>query len=148
MRRLVREDAIPPNLETPHLDYGLFLLSQLLEAQDKTLKDFNLPTYQHNWTRKEGSAAYRAELRYNTDTESEAFERTFAQLNTDQRYCFEVITSTIHTDPTKAQFFLQGPAGTVKTFLYRCICSYYRSHSDMVLCVASSGIAALLLPDG
>ncbi|POS83963.1 hypothetical protein EPUL_005244 [Erysiphe pulchra] len=44
-------------------------------------------------------------------------------------------------------FFVQGPAGTGKTFLYKTLCSYYRSQCKIVLCVASSGISALL-PNG
>ena len=45
-------------------------------------------------------------------------------------------------------FFLSGPAGTGKTFVYKTIC--YRCHLEgwIVLCVASSGIMALLLPGG
>ena len=43
---------------------------------------------------------------------------------------------------------MQGPAGTGKTFLYKLLCSYFRSKGKIVLCVASSGIAALLLPGG
>ena len=47
-----------------------------------------------------------------------------------------------------SHFFIQGPAGTGKTFLYKCLCSYYRGQGKIVLYVASSGIAALLLPCG
>ena len=72
----------------------------------------------------------------------------YDQLNPDQRSCFDVIVTAIETDPRNAHFFLQGPAGTGKTFLYRCLCHHYRSQSKVVLCIASSGIAALLLPGG
>jgi hypothetical protein len=43
---------------------------------------------------------------------------------------------------------LQGPVGTGKTFAYNTLCNYYRGLGKIVLCVASSGIAALLLPGG
>ena len=72
----------------------------------------------------------------------------YDQLNTDQRSCFDVIVTAIEADPKNAHFFLQGPAGTGKTFLYRCLCHHYRSQSKVVLYVASSGITALLLPGG
>ncbi|CAN1179608.1 ATP-dependent DNA helicase PIF1 [Linum perenne] len=42
----------------------------------------------------------------------------------------------------------QGHGGTSKTFLYNCIISKIRSEGKIVLVVASSGIAATLLPDG
>ena len=43
---------------------------------------------------------------------------------------------------------MQGPGGIGKTFLWRGLCSYLRAQSKIVLCVASSGIAALLLEGG
>jgi len=45
-------------------------------------------------------------------------------------------------------FFLYGPGGTGKTFVYKTIISKLRSEKRIVLPVASSGIAALLLPGG
>ncbi|CAN1189510.1 ATP-dependent DNA helicase PIF1 [Linum perenne] len=45
-------------------------------------------------------------------------------------------------------FFLHGHGGTGKTFLYNCIISRVRSTGGITLVVASSGIAATLLPDG
>lgn len=43
---------------------------------------------------------------------------------------------------------MQGPAGTRKTFLYKCLCYYYRGQGTIVLWVASSRMAALLIPGG
>ena len=43
---------------------------------------------------------------------------------------------------------MQGLGGTGKTFLYKTLYHYYRGQGKVVLCVASTGIAALLLPDG
>ncbi|CAN1797447.1 ATP-dependent DNA helicase PIF1 [Linum perenne] len=45
-------------------------------------------------------------------------------------------------------FFVHGHGGTGKTFLYNCIISKVRSTGGIALVVASSGIAATLLPDG
>jgi len=52
------------------------------------------------------------------------------------------------TDISNSRFFIQGPIGTGKTFLYKCLCYFYRAQRKIVLCMASSGIAALLLPGG
>jgi hypothetical protein len=71
-----------------------------------------------------------------------------AQLNSDQLSCFQTIVTAIAVDLQTAHFYLQGPGGTGKTFLYKTICYYYRSWGKIVLCIASTGIAALLLPDG
>ncbi|CAI0552758.1 unnamed protein product [Linum tenue] len=45
-------------------------------------------------------------------------------------------------------FFLYGHGGTGKTYLYNTIVAKLRSQQKIVLVVASSGIAATLLPDG
>lgn len=52
------------------------------------------------------------------------------------------------TDPEHAHFFLQSAGGTDKTFLYRTLCNYFCAQGKIVLCVASSGIIAELLPGG
>ncbi len=50
--------------------------------------------------------------------------------------------------PESAHFFLEGAGGNRKSFLYRTICSYYHSKHFQGLCMASTGIASLLLPGG
>jgi ATP-dependent DNA helicase PIF1 len=45
-------------------------------------------------------------------------------------------------------FFLHGYGGTGKTYMWRTLASYLRSQKNIVLTVASSGIASLLLPGG
>jgi PIF1-like helicase len=47
-----------------------------------------------------------------------------------------------------AYFFLQGYAGTGKTFFYKAICNHFRAKGKIIICVALSGIAALFLPGG
>lgn len=45
-------------------------------------------------------------------------------------------------------FFVDGLGGTRKTFLYKLLLSHVRSQGKIALAVASSGLAALLLPGG
>ncbi|POG63370.1 DNA helicase Pif1 like protein, partial [Rhizophagus irregularis DAOM 181602=DAOM 197198] len=45
-------------------------------------------------------------------------------------------------------FFIDGFAGTGKTFLYNTLLATIRLHGDIAIAVASSGIAALLLSGG
>jgi hypothetical protein len=59
-----------------------------------------------------------------------------------------IIASIEDIQENNSCFFLQGPAGTDKTFVYTTICNYFRSTKKIVLCAASSGTAALLLPGG
>lgn len=45
-------------------------------------------------------------------------------------------------------FFVDGPGGTGKTFVYSIMLAHVRSQGQIALAVASSGIAALLLKGG
>ena len=45
-------------------------------------------------------------------------------------------------------FFLYGFGGTGKTFIWRTIASSLRAENQIIIIVASSGIASLLLPGG
>ena len=45
-------------------------------------------------------------------------------------------------------YFLYGQDGTGKTFMWRILCACFRSKGEIVLPVALSGIAPLLLPKG
>ena len=87
-------------------------------------------------------------LTYDTNSKLKEFQSRKAQLNSDQLCCFENITQKITQDHTHAHFFLQGSGRTGKIFLYHTLCNFYHSQGKVVLCVASSGVAALLLPRG
>jgi ATP-dependent DNA helicase PIF1 len=50
--------------------------------------------------------------------------------------------------PEGGVFFLHGYGGTGKTFMWQTLASALRSKGEIVLTVASSGIASLLLPGG
>ena len=51
-------------------------------------------------------------------------------------------------DNSGKSFFLHGPGGTGKTYLYNTLCYHLHGQRKIVVCVASSGIAALLLIGG
>jgi hypothetical protein len=69
------------------------------------------------------------------------------KLNERQCAAFDIIIHSIQNNDPKL-FFLNGPAGTGKTFLYNTITHYLRGQGKIVLCVASSGIASQLLLEG
>ena len=71
-------------------------------------------------------------------------------LNKEQQAIFDdVVESVVNHSPSfKNVFYVDGPAGSGKTFLYRKLIHYLRSKGLIVLIVAVSGIAALLLPGG
>ena len=72
-------------------------------------------------------------------------------LNTDQRLIFETIIKAINGEIEQKLFFVDGPGGTGKTYLYNMILAYVRSTNGLngiAIAVASSGIAALLMSGG
>jgi len=58
------EVGIPPEIDNPHLDYGLYLLQKLLTNHGKCLSDFGMPEPIHDWDRSGGNPLLTAELAY------------------------------------------------------------------------------------
>ena len=144
-----RDRGIKPPEEDIH-DYGLYLINQLLLQAGKSLQDWDcMPQVVQNWgTLLQNLNPLIAEQRdYNPQEQANLAEQQIANLNPDQHSAFNKITSAI-TNRTGEIFFLQGPGGTGKTYLYNTLCYHLHSQGKIVLCVASSGIAALLLKGG
>ena len=71
----------------------------------------------------------------------------YMSLNKEQRTGFD---ETIrHVIDRKSQvFFIDGPGGTGKTFLYKALLAKVRSEGMIAIATATLGIAASLLPGG
>jgi len=138
---------IPDDLQNLHLDYGLFLISEHLAAGRKTLEECGLPQPVVEWKVQVENPLIAEELSYNLQESAQDLQAMVGSLNLEQRNVYDTILNSME-DSLATQYFLQGPAGTGKTFLYRCICGTLRAQGKIVLCVASSGIAAQLLPGG
>ncbi|XP_029152436.1 uncharacterized protein [Arachis hypogaea] len=69
------------------------------------------------------------------------------RLNHDQSTAFRCIMNTVDQRESGV-FFIDGPGGVGKTFLYRAIIADLRRKGHILLVTASSGIAATLLPGG
>jgi ATP-dependent DNA helicase PIF1 len=70
-------------------------------------------------------------------------------LNQHQRSIFDNVIDAVHDPrPFDKTFFVDGLGGASKTFLYGCLLRRVRSTGDIVLLMASFGIAALLLEGG
>ncbi|XP_074288893.1 uncharacterized protein LOC141614038 [Silene latifolia] len=68
-------------------------------------------------------------------------------LNEEQRPAYDTIDRRV-TENGTGSFFLDGPGGTGKTFLYTTLLANLRARGLICLAVASSGIAAANLPGG
>ncbi|XP_075091590.1 uncharacterized protein LOC107811852 [Nicotiana tabacum] len=87
------------------------------------------------------------ELRYNKRALANEHQQLVKNLTDEQMSVYEKIIREVNEDKG-GFFFLYGFGGTCKTFLWRTLSSAIKSRGDIVLTVASSGIASLLLPGG
>ena len=140
-----------PNPTIPRVhDFGLFLLNRLLYESGYSLEDFpKMPLCHDNWNQITDNYLITEQLTYDVDTELKSFEEHIANIRSvpEQMDAYQRITDSVLSSHGAA-FFLSGPAGTGKTYVYKTVCHRLRSYAKIVLCVASSGIAALLLPGG
>ena len=68
-------------------------------------------------------------------------------LNKEQRTAYDEILAS--TDSKKGEiFFVDGPGGTGKTFLYRALLATVRGLGKIALATATSGVAASIMPGG
>ena len=135
-------------IDRPDRDYGLYLISRELAHEERSLDQFKLPPFANEWDHEQGNPLIRLELDYDPQSLAESASARESCLYDDQRFASDSIIRHMESDPTNSIFFLHGPGGTGKTFLYVALCERLRSERKIVLCVASTGIAALLLPGG
>ncbi|RYQ82675.1 ATP-dependent DNA helicase PIF1-like [Arachis ipaensis] len=87
------------------------------------------------------------ELQYDTVYLTREHDANVLKLNEEQRVVYDKIIDCV-SNKRHGFFFVYGFGGTGKTFLYRVLSNRLRSEKKIVINVASSGIASLLLPGG
>ncbi|XP_021991140.1 uncharacterized protein LOC110887887 [Helianthus annuus] len=120
-------------------------LSSHLQSMGKDLADYDLPTIENEHTPLDVT---------DHDTQEElnividpAHLHAQYSLNSDQRNVFDVVMHYV-THGVPAVFFIDGPGGTGKTFLYKALLAEVRSRGLIALATASSGVAANNMPGG
>ncbi|KAL5713608.1 DNA helicase [Ranunculus cassubicifolius] len=76
--------------------------------------------------------------------------RLHENLNPDQHLAFTAILSAgdDRTGCGPRVFFIDGPGGSGKTYLYRALLAHFRQRGQIALATASSGLAAIMMPGG
>jgi ATP-dependent DNA helicase PIF1 len=68
-------------------------------------------------------------------------------LNEKQRVAYDKIMSVVDTDQGRL-FFVDGPSGTVKAYLYRVLLAMLRNQGKIVVATATSSVVASIMPGG
>ncbi|XP_020696595.2 uncharacterized protein LOC110109740 [Dendrobium catenatum] len=68
-------------------------------------------------------------------------------LNIDQRNAYQEIINRVDKKQS-GMFFIDGPGGTGKTYLYRALLATLRNNGHLAIATATSGVAASILPGG
>jgi hypothetical protein len=112
------------------------------------LADFNLPIPAADAMErlKPGNALLQEEQNYPAAELERTVQGGEANLTQSQRAVTDAVMNSVEHVPKL--FFLQGPAGTGKTFVENYLLAKVLAAGKIALAVASSGIAALLLQGG
>lgn len=150
-RRQARNPGLEMSMEEIE-SRGLCHLSRILREHGKSLEDIpGMPLPQlHLHQDQEDLANHLIQEQnlYNPRVQQEMMEEMVPRMNDGQREAYEVVIAAVESEMQSAFFFLDGPGGSGKTFLYQAILAKVRGNGHIALAVASSGIAALLLTGG
>ncbi|CAN6679398.1 unnamed protein product [Malus baccata var. baccata] len=120
-------------------------LNGLLVQHSKSVSDYDLPQITQDCVR-DNTIPRIIQDEVSLDI-SKADLNSVHNLNEDQMAAYNSIVSAIeHQD--NAIFFVDGPEGTGKTYLYRALLATLRSKGHIILATTTSGIAATILPGG
>ena len=135
------------NVDTIY-DYGLYLIDMELQRLGSSLSRFpSMPTWTQEWNVQLSNRLLLSHMSYDPQVELERYQTNYTIMNLDQKAAIHKVMHSVEHKKGDI-FFISGPAGTGKTFCYSTLCHAVRGQEKIVLCVASSGIAALLLKGG
>jgi hypothetical protein len=105
------------------------------------------PGEEEQWEDLEDNFLLAAELAYDRQALTVMVERNTQSFNPEQRSVYNAVLTSV-TNNLGKMIFVHSAGGGGKTFVCNTIAAAVRSRGDVALCVASSGIAALLLEGG
>ncbi|XP_058784626.1 uncharacterized protein LOC131659455 [Vicia villosa] len=128
--------------------YALAEIEILLQSNNKSLEDYpEMPQPDRALLRERQNRLIYDELNYDRRSLLEEHRNLMSTMTTEQMRIYERIMKRINENRS-GLFFLYGYGGTGKTYIWRAMSAAIRSRGEIVLTVASSGIASLLIPGG
>ncbi|AQK99913.1 hypothetical protein ZEAMMB73_Zm00001d012588 [Zea mays] len=120
-------------------------IRNMLQSMGKDIKTFPLPAIIDRYDDSQGidREIYEEEI-IEATAEDVALQAT---LNEEQKSAYEKILSVVDTS-NGGVFFVDGPGGTGKTYLYKALLAVLRSQDKIAVATATSGVAASIMPGG
>ncbi|XP_021979942.1 uncharacterized protein LOC110876070 [Helianthus annuus] len=129
-------------------NYALCEIEKFLLRNNSSLQRFQtMPFPDMSSSGSSDSRLIFEERAYDITHLGNLYDSQLTMLTDEQRSVFEEIMAAVNGD-NGGIFFLYGYGGTGKTFLWKTLSAAIRSKGQIVLNVASSGIASLLLDGG
>ncbi|XP_019159056.1 PREDICTED: uncharacterized protein LOC109155840 [Ipomoea nil] len=128
-------------------DYALVEIEKLLRF-GKSISCFpSMPLPNMSSSSSHGNQLLDEELSYDCDALKVEHDNLVEKLTDEHRHVYDIVLSDV-ANAGGGLFFVYGYGGTGKTFVWKTLSAVLRSEGHIVLTVASSGIASLLLPGG
>nr|XP_027098951.1 uncharacterized protein LOC113718236 [Coffea arabica] len=129
-------------------NYALYEIEKILNQNSRSLKEFpGIPFPDMLLDNDNRNRFIIEELNYNREILAQEHFQLRSGLNEQQLQVYNAVIHAVDYG-LGGLFFVYGSGGTGKTYLWRTIIARLRSQGKIVLVVASSGIASLLLPGG
>ncbi|XP_042027196.1 uncharacterized protein LOC121774371 [Salvia splendens] len=129
-------------------NFALAEIEKLLLNFGKSLRDFQgMPYPRSEYFESFDNKLISDELCYDRESLGREHLEFLTKFTDEQLYVHDTIMSSVYSSDG-GMFFVYGYGGTGKTFIWKSLSAGIRSKGDIVLNVASSGIASLLLPGG
>ncbi|XP_056856773.1 uncharacterized protein LOC108834192, partial [Raphanus sativus] len=122
-------------------------IDNLLKRNGTYLAKFETMPKLPETSRHDSNVLILDEGNYSRESLLQTVEEDSRKMTDEQNKVYEEILSAVY-EGTGGMFFVDGFGGTGKTFLWKLLSASIRSRGDIVLNVASSGIASLLLQGG
>jgi len=106
-----------------------------------------MPTPEQDWEAIAHNLLLAEQLDFDRVALRDMVTEQLATLNVDQCKVYDAVMESYHNDLEKA-FFIHSAGGGEKTYTCNIIAASIYADGEVVLCVASSAIAALLLDGG
>ncbi|XP_012836449.1 PREDICTED: uncharacterized protein LOC105957075, partial [Erythranthe guttata] len=129
-------------------NYALIEIEKILQSNGKSLRNFDsMPMPLDSSMDDTENRLVLDELDYDVFAMAEELKQYLSSITDEQRRVYDAIMDAVSKN-CGGMYFLYGHGGTGKTFIWRTLSAAVRSKGEIVLNVASSGIASLLLPGG